>query len=170
MNDLLLKKEQLRKQKQLELLPWELQKHRTEYEVRSKEGIREKFKPKRIGKIEVTLYEAKNLVPQDTRKNCEPCIKFKINQTEYKSSTSKTLRAEWENEKINFLILDLKKAKSSKIEIRVYDENNKKEIGETTILLSEIIAGSYDTPKWIQIYNNRDIAGQIRLAISSFGF
>jgi hypothetical protein len=67
----------------LEALPWELTKHRSEYEVTSKSGKREKIKSKRIGKVEVVLYEAKNLVPQETKKNCEPGLRFKINQTEY---------------------------------------------------------------------------------------
>ena len=169
--DLIAKKEALRKQKQLDALPWDLTKHRSEYEITSKSGKREKFKPKRIGKLEVILYEAKDLVPQETKKNCEPSIRFKVGPTEYKSSTQRSLRPDWEGEKFTFLILDLKKAKTSKLEIKVYDENNKKEIGEFALPMSDIITGTYDVPRWIQIFhNNRDFAGQVRMLVSSFGF
>jgi hypothetical protein len=38
------------------------------------------------------------------------------------------------------------------------------------IPISDVITGTYDVPKWIQIFHNRDFAGEVRMFVAGIGF
>lgn len=172
-------REQKRRQKQLEDLPWELKKHRSEYEVTAKQ-IREKFKPKKVGKIEVTLFELRDLVMFDSKVKLEPFVKFKVNLTDFNSVTKKGNNILWENpERFSFIILDTQKTKLSKMSLSVHNavkDEKKKDIltndlvGESLIPIQDIVSGLYDTPKYVPVYIRSEHTGEIKVQIIAYGF
>eukprot|EP01080_Neovahlkampfia_damariscottae_P010071 gene10071-2492_t len=164
----------LKHKQQLENLPWDLKKQRSEYEIDSQSTTREKIKPKKTGKIEITLHEAKILaaLPVDKKSIPEVVCGISFGFLDRKSSPGVMNKyfnhMLWtEPEKITLIVLDLNKAKSQSIDLSIIEDTKGKGIGMVTLQYNDYIH-NYETPQFIQLRSG-DVTAELKISIRTYG-